>query len=182
MSRWSRFAAIVTALLSVGCSTKSPSDVTVISDFQLPEYLGHWYEIARLNHPFERGLDHVTAHYSMRSDGGVKVVNRGYDVEKKQWKESIGKAYFTQTPNIASLKVSFFGPFYGGYNVIELDKQYRYALICGPNKNYLWILSRTPTLDDAVKQRLLATAQKYGFKTQDLIWVNQSPIDMNSPH
>ena len=178
----SRIAAVITALLSVGCSTKPPPDVTVVSDFQLPRYLGNWYEIARLNHPFEQGLDHVTAHYSMREDGGVKVVNRGFNTEKHQWKESIGKAYFVQSPNIASLKVSFFGPFYGGYNVIELDSEYRYALICGPNKDYLWILARTPTLDDNVKQKLLATAQRYGFKTQDLIWVNQSPIDMSPPH
>ena len=163
MPVWSRIAAVITALLSVGCSTKPPPDVTVVSDFQLPRYLGNWYEIARLNHPFEQGLDHVTAHYSMREDGGVKVVNRGFNTEKNQWKESIG-------------------PFYGGYNVIELDSEYRYALICGPNKDYLWILARTPTLDDNVKQKLLATAQRYGFKTQDLIWANQSPIDMSPPH
>lgn len=169
----SKLCVIVSALLSVACSVKPPSGVKVVDDFELNRYLGKWYEIARLDHVFERDLEQVTANYSMRSDGGVKVINRGFNANKQQWKESEGKAYFTGSPSVASLKVSFFGPFYGGYNVIELDKDYQHVLISGPNRNYLWILSRTPTLEESARKTLLATAKNYGFDTEKLIWVKQ---------
>lgn len=173
MSLWKSFIASVGALLSVACSTTPPKNVTVVENFEADRYLGQWYEIARLDHRFERGLDHVTATYSKRDDGGLKVINRGYSARKQRWKESIGKAYFTGSPQRAALKVSFFGPFYGGYNVIALDKDYRYALVCGPNHNYLWILSRTPQLDASVKQQLTDQARQAGFPVDKLIWVNQ---------
>ena len=165
MSLWKTFIASVGALLSVACSTTPPKNVTVVENFDADRYLGQWYEIARLNHRFERGLDHVTATYSKRDDG--------YDAQKQRWKESIGKAYFTGSPQRAALKVSFFGPFYGGYNVIALDSDYRYALICGPNHDYLWILSRTPQLDESVKQKLTEQARQAGFPVNKLIWVKQ---------
>lgn len=173
MSLWKSFIASVGALLSVACSTTPPENVTVVENFEADRYLGQWYEIARLDHRFERGLDHVTATYSKRDDGGLKVINRGYSARKQRWKESIGKAYFTGSPQRAALKVSFFGPFYGGYNVIALDKDYRYALVCGPNHKYLWILSRTPQLDTSVKQQLTDQARQAGFPVDKLIWVNQ---------
>ncbi|HHH2121730.1 TPA: outer membrane lipoprotein Blc, partial [Yersinia enterocolitica] len=151
MRLWSKLSVITATLLSVACGVTPPKDVKIVDNFQLPRYLGTWYEIARLDHSFERGLDNVTANYSPRDDGGVKVINRGYNAKKQQWQESIGKAYFIGSPQQASLKVSFFGPFYGGYNVIDLDDEYQHALIAGPNREYLWILSRTPTIDNQTR-------------------------------
>ncbi|MEQ1531638.1 MAG: lipocalin family protein, partial [Methylococcales bacterium] len=135
------------------------------------------YEIARLDHTFERGLEQVTATYSQKENGSIKVINRGFNTEKKVWKEAEGKAYFIDPANAdgsrtGKLKVSFFGPFYGAYNIIELDKtDYRYVMICGPDNSYLWILSRTPQLDDTVKQTLVAKAKSLGFATDKLIFV-----------
>ncbi|CNC52223.1 lipocalin family protein [Yersinia alsatica] len=178
MRLWSKLSVLTATLLSVACGVTPPKDVKIVDNFQLPRYLGTWYEIARLDHSFERGLDHVTANYSLRDDGGVKVVNRGYNVKKQQWQESIGKAYFIGSPQQASLKVSFFGPFYGGYNVIDLDDEYQHALIAGPNRDYLWILSRTPTIDTQTQQRLVAVAQHYGFPVDKLIWVEQGEMSL----
>lgn len=175
MRLWSKLSVLMATLLSVACSVTLPKDVKIVDNFQLPRYLGTWYEIARLDHSFERGLDHVTANYSPRDDGGVKVINRGYNANKQQWQESVGKAYFIGSPQQASLKVSFFGPFYGGYNVIDLDDEYQHALIAGPNRDYLWILSRTPTIDSQTRDRLVAVAKNYGFPVEDLIWVKQTP-------
>ncbi|CNI91337.1 outer membrane lipoprotein Blc [Yersinia mollaretii] len=173
MRLWSKLSVLTVTLLSVACSVTPPKDVKIVDNFQLPRYLGTWYEIARLDHSFERGLDHVTANYTPRDDGGVKVINRGYNARKQQWQESIGKAYFIGSPQLASLKVSFFGPFYGGYNIIELDDDYSYALVSGPNRDYLWILSRTPTLSADVREKLLSVAKDYGFPIDKLIWVKQ---------
>ncbi|MFL4558532.1 outer membrane lipoprotein Blc [Yersinia kristensenii] len=176
MRLWSKLSVIIATLLSVACSVTPPKDVKIVDNFQLPRYLGTWYEIARLDHSFERGLDRVTANYSLRDDGGVKVINRGYNAKKQQWQESIGKAYFIGSPQQASLKVSFFGPFYGGYNVIDLDDEYQHALIAGPNREYLWILSRTPTIDNQTRDRLVAVAKNYGFPVEQLIWVKQGKV------
>ncbi|MFI0488170.1 MAG: outer membrane lipoprotein Blc [Yersinia sp. (in: enterobacteria)] len=173
MRLWSKFSVLVATLLSVACNVTAPKDVKVVDNFQLPRYLGTWYEIARLDHSFERGLDSVTANYTPRDDGGINVINRGYNPKKQQWQESIGKAYFIGSPQQASLKVSFFGPFYGGYNVIDLDDEYQHALIAGPNKDYLWILSRTPTINTQTRDRLVAVAKSYGFPVDELIWVKQ---------
>ncbi|WP_145508472.1 lipocalin family protein [Yersinia alsatica] len=178
MRLWSKLSVLTATLLSVACGVTPPKDVKIVDNFQLSRYLGTWYEIARLDHSFERGLDHVTANYSLRDDGGVKVVNRGYNVKKQQWQESVGKAYFIGSPQQASLKVSFFGPFYGGYNVIDLDDEYQHALIAGPNRDYLWILSRTPTIDTQTQQRLVAVAQHYGFPVDKLIWVEQGEMSL----
>ena len=114
----------------------------------------------------------MTANYGTRNDGGIRVLNRGYDPVAGKWKESEGKAYFTGADTTAALKVSFFGPFYGGYNVIRLDEDYQYALVAGPNRDYLWILSRTPTLPEAVKQDYLSTARELGFPVDTLVWVS----------
>ncbi|EKN5159359.1 hypothetical protein DVP88_19100 [Yersinia enterocolitica] len=176
MRLWSKLSVITATLLSVACGVTPPKDVKIVDNFQLPRYLGTWYEIARLDHSFERGLNNVTANYSPRDDGDVKVINRGYNAKKQQWQESIGKAYFIGSPQQASLKVSFFGPFYGGYNVIDLDDEYQHALIAGPNREYLWILSRTPTIDNQTRDRLVSVAQHYGFPVEELIWVKQGEI------
>lgn len=173
MSFWKIVVAGAGALLSVACSTTPPKGVTPVEGFNADLYLGSWYEIARLNHPFERGLNQVTATYSKRDDGGLKVVNRGFNEKKQRWQESVGKAYFTGPASRAALKVSFFGPFYGGYNVIALDNDYQHALVCGPNRDYLWILSRTPQISESVKSSLLEKARTEGFDVSKLIWVKQ---------
>ncbi len=158
-----------------------PENVEIVDGVNAEQYLGTWYEIARLDHSFERGLDNVTAQYAQNADGSIKVINRGYHREDKKWNEAIGKAYFIEKPNadktyLGKLKVSFFGPFYGAYNIIALDKvYYNYVMICGPNKDYLWILSRTPELSYPIKQELVSQAKALGFATDKLIYVNQNP-------
>ncbi len=169
---------ILFAALAAGC-TGAPDGVEPVSGFELERYLGTWYEIARLDHRFERGLTDVTATYSMREDGGVKVVNRGYRTDDSEWDEAIGKAYFVGEADVGQLKVSFFGPFYGGYNVVELDEQnYQFALVVGPTRDYLWILARTPTLDEKTVNALVARAESLDFPTDELIFVShRAPED-----
>lgn len=155
------------------CST-IPKGVQAVSPFELERYLGKWYEIARFDFRFEKGLNNVTAEYSLRSDGKVKVLNRGYDYEKKTWKEAIGKAKFAGEENIAMLKVSFFGPFYTGYNVIALDADYQYALVAGKNFDYLWILSREKTIPENIKSEYLELAKSLGFNISELLWIDHN--------
>ena len=163
---------LATGLLA-GCAA-TPQGVTPVDNFELDRYLGTWYEIARLDHRFERGLTEVSATYSKHSNGGIDVINRGLDKQTGKRKEAKGRAYFVNEPTVARLKVTFFWPFYGGYNVIELDREnYFYALVCGPSREYLWILSRTPTLDKEALQSLISTAKKLGFDTSQLILVEQ---------
>lgn len=162
----------MTSLFLAGCLGK-PESVTPVKEFELEKYLGKWYEIARLDHSFERGMDQVTAEYSLRDDGGVRVTNRGFLVEKDKWKESEGKAFFVNEADEGYLKVSFFGPFYGSYIIFELDKDsYQYAFISGPDTSYLWFLSRTPTVDQELMSRFVETAKELGFDTNKLIYVN----------
>jgi apolipoprotein D and lipocalin family protein len=161
----------ITILLS-GC-VNIPENVSPVTGFDIDRYLGTWYEIARLDHSFERGLERVTAEYSYRHDGGIKVVNRGFDPKKNKWKESIGKAYFVGDSNLGRLKVSFWGPFYGAYNIIDLDKKnYSYSLVCGPKKSYLWILARKPYMEESLKSELINKAKTLGFETDQMIYVS----------
>lgn len=159
-----------------GC-TGMPKNVKVVENFDLNRYMGRWYEIARLDHSFERGLSQVTATYTPRDDGGVDVTNRGYDMQKGVWNETHGKAYPLGEPGQGRLKVSFFGPFYGGYNILELDrKDYSYAMVAGPDRDFLWILARQPQLPQATLQRLVAEARRLGFNTDRLIYVDHSRL------
>ena len=163
---------IALALFLSGC-IGVPDNVKPVNNFQANSYMGKWYEIARLDHSFERGLSQVTANYSPRDDGGVKVINKGYSVKDKAWKEAEGKAYFVGRPDQGYLKVSFFGPFYGSYIIFELDHEgYKYSLVSVLNKSYLWILSRTPIIDDALKDILIAKAAALNFDTRKLIFVD----------
>lgn len=148
-----------------------PKGVTAVTPFHKEKYLGKWYEIARLDFKFERGLNNTTAQYSLNDDGTIRVVNRGYAYAKDEWNEAVGKAKFVGDDNVAKLKVSFFGPFYSGYNVIALDEEYRYALVAGKNLKYLWILSRDTTIPDDVKENYLRIAEEIGYNTSELIWV-----------
>ena len=167
-----KYLVVLLLLLLTSC-TSLPEDIKPITGFELDRYLGKWYEIARLDHSFERGLSKVTADYSMREDGGVRVINRGYNAEKNKWNEAEGKAYFVSTPDIGKLKVSFFGPFYGGYNILALDKEnYQYSLVAGPGLNYLWILARAPDLEQSIIIELVKKAQSLGFPVKDLMYVN----------
>jgi len=166
-------AMLALSVFGAGC-TGVPDGLEPVTGFELDRYLGTWYEIARLDHRFERGLSNVTANYALRDDGGVSVVNRGYDAEDAEWREAEGKAYFVGDETVGHLKVSFFGPFYGAYNIIELDKAgYQYAMIAGPNRSYLWILSRTPTMNAALLERLVDRAREFGFAIDELILVDQ---------
>jgi len=166
--------ALLTSVLQSGC-TGIPDGVQAVTEFELERYLGTWYEVARLDHKFERGMSNVTATYSMRDDGGVSVVNRGYKVAKGEWDDATGKAYFIGDADVGQLKVSFFGPFYGGYNILELDKDdYQYALISGPDRSYLWILARSPNLSQDVLSTLVNKAKDMNFPVDELIYVDHT--------
>lgn len=163
--------SVLVALFISGC-VGIPKNVTPVSNFNVEKYLGTWYEIARLDQKFERGLTRVTADYSLRKDGGIKVVNRGYVEKEAKWKAVEGKAYFVKTPDQGYLKVSFFGPFYGSYVIFELDHEgYQYALVSGPDTSYLWMLARTPAISDELKKSLIEKAAARGFDTTKLIFV-----------
>lgn len=165
---------ILFSLVLAGCVGK-PDNIEPVSDFHLKRYLGTWYEIARLDHRFERGLSKVMANYTLRDDGGVRVLNRGYSGKNGEWKQAEGKAYFVEDANTGYLKVSFFGPFYGSYIVFVLDKEkYQHAVVSGPDKSYLWILARTPEIDESLKKRLIRKAAEKGFNTAKLIFVEHN--------
>jgi len=173
------FVFLLSTILT-GC-LGMPKDVTPVTNFDLNRYLGTWHEVARLDHSFERGLSDVTATYSLREDGGVKVINRGFSREEDKWQEAEGKAYFVENDKTAYLKVSFFGPFYGSYVVFELDDDYQYAFISGPDHGYLWLLSRTPTVPESVKERFISEAKQRGFATEELIFVDHARTDPKQP-
>lgn len=156
-----------------GCTSK-PEGVEPIQNFELKPYLGKWFEIARLDHSFERGLSNVTAEYELREDGGVTVINRGYSQEEQSWKQAEGKAYFVDEPSTGHLKVSFFGPFYSSYIIFELGEDYDYAFISGYNRDYLWLLSRQPQVDSATLERFKQVARDKGFAVDELILVDQT--------
>jgi len=157
-------------ILFGSCST-IPEGAVAVKPFNKEKYLGKWYEIARFDFKFERNMNNTTAQYSINDNGTIKVVNRGYNYEKKEWKEANGIAKFVGDDDVAMLKVSFFRPFYSGYNVIAIDNDYRFALVCGKNLSYLWILSRETTIPEDIKQNYTTIAKKLGFNTSDLIWV-----------
>ena len=152
------------------CST-IPRGVVAVRPFHKEKYLGKWYEIARLDFKYERNLNNTTAEYSLNENGSIKVENRGFNVVKGKNVQALGKAKFIGDENIAMLKVSFFGPFYAGYNVIALDEDYKYALVSGDRFKYLWILSRETSIPDDIKNKYLKIGESLGYKTSDLIWV-----------
>lgn len=159
-----------TVALLAACSGV-PQGLHPVTGFDAQKYLGHWNEIARLDHGFERGLSDVTADYRKLPDGRIEVLNRGFDAKKNKWKEAKGVVRFQGKPDVGSLEVSFFGPFYGAYNVLVLDPQYRYAVVAGPDRGYLWILARDRQLDTATLAILVERARGWGFATDKLIYV-----------
>jgi apolipoprotein D and lipocalin family protein len=162
--------AFTLALLS-GCLGMPPT-VEPVKNFELNKYLGKWYEVARLDHSFERGLNQISAEYSVNDDGSVTVLNRGFSEEDNEWQDAQGTAYFVGKSDEGYLKVSFFGPFYGSYVVFELEHDnYQYAFVSGPNTDYLWLLSRTPNVAPEVMEKFVAMSKARGFDTEKLIYV-----------
>ena len=167
--------AASTCLLLASCaSTLPPPGVKAVTPFDVQRYAGRWYELARLDHSFEGDMTDVSATYTVQGDGSVRVVNLGYTPATGHWREAVGKALFTQAPTIGSLKVSFFGPFYGGYHVAALDPDYRWALVLGPDTSYAWILARSKHLPTPARDAIVAQAQALGVDTSALIWVTHA--------
>lgn len=169
-----RYFIIIISIL-LGSCTSIPSDIKPVEKFELQRYLGTWYEIARLDHSFERGLSRVSAHYEMNEKGAVTVTNRGFNQIQDRWDEAQGKAALVDDALTGHLKVSFFGPFFGSYVIFELDHiDYQYAFVTSYNKDFLWFLARTPMVDQAVIQRFEELVSLYNFDQQAIIWVDQS--------
>jgi apolipoprotein D and lipocalin family protein len=164
-------------LLLFGCAPSkemSTESIPAIKSFDLKRYLGVWYEAARLPHSFENGLDRVTATYTLQEDGTIKVLNKGFNTSEGEWKEANGKAYIPDTLAGAILKVSFFWIFYGEYKVIALDTvNYSYAMVTSSSKKYLWILSRSPQLEQTVYDDLIGKAKDWGFNVSQIYKVVQ---------
>jgi apolipoprotein D and lipocalin family protein len=156
--------------LFAGC-TAIPKNAVAVSNLDKSKYLGKWYEIARFDFKFEKNLSDTSAEYTLLNNGKIGVKNRGYDSVKKVWKEAIGKAKFRGADTVGELSVSFFGPFYSGYNIIALDSDYKYALIAGNSLKYLWILSREKTIPDSIKTEYLEKANALGYDTSKLLWI-----------
>ncbi len=171
-----KFIIVPLLLFITGC-TGIPDNIQPVKSFDADKYLGKWYEIARLDHSFERGLTNVTAEYSLLEDGGIKVLNKGFSIDENEWKDAQGKAYFVRGADEGYLKVSFFGPFYGSYIIFELDKEnYQYAFVCGPDTSYLWFLSRTPQVSQQLLEHFIQEAHKLGFPADELIFVEHNNI------
>jgi apolipoprotein D and lipocalin family protein len=164
-------------LISIAGCVGVPENITPVKEFDLQKYMGKWYEIARLDHSFERGLENVSAEYSLREGGGVVVNNRGYSTKEQKWKDITGKAFFVNEENEGYFKVSFFGPFYGSYVIFELDHEdYQYAFVSGPNTKYLWFLSRTPMVDQSLMDYFIEKVSGLGFDANELVFVNHDNI------
>ena len=183
-SRYSRAARRLSSILMAaialcGCVGK-PEGVVPIRPFAIDRYLGEWFEIARLDHSFERGLTNVTATYTLRDDGSVGVLNRGFDRKTCKWKDADGRAVFQGAKDIASLSVTFFWPFAGGYHVFDLDQvDYGWALVSGPSRNYLWILARRPDLSPEIRNRLVEKARSYPTKQADALIADRNYQDLD---
>lgn len=174
------------ALLAVGavtintisCRASIPKRARAVNPFDVQKYLGKWFEIARLDFKYEKNLRNVTAVYSWNKNGTIRVENRGYDFKKNKWKESIGKAKFVNKKHNGRLKVSFFGPFYAGYNVIAVDDDYQYALVAGNDLYNMWILSRKPSIPNTIRKSYLKLAEGIGHDITKLIWTKH--VDENN--
>jgi|SRR5690606_13724288 len=167
-------AAASIGLMGLFSCSQIPDNAKAVQPFDKGKYLGKWFEIARLDFKFEKDLNNTTAFYSLNENGSIKVLNKGYDTVNGKWKQAMGKAKFVGEEDVAMLKVSFFGPFYSGYNVIAIDDDYQYALVAGKNLDYLWILSRQTTIPEEIKNDFLKTAKEIGYNTSELIWVEHN--------
>lgn len=184
IKRAAPFAIAGAALVSAGAwlwqktRVGLPEGAVPVTNFDVTRYLGQWYEIARFDYRFEKGLQNVTAHYSQNPDGSISVLNRGQDSFSKKWEESTGKAKFVADEHTGRLKVSFFGPFYAAYTIIALDDDYQYALIAGNDLEYLWLLSRSPQMPEEIKKDYLQKAAAIGYDISRLLWTKQKAVFM----
>ena len=171
------FAAVaITAItLFSSCSVKVPDYVEPVKNFDAKDYEGKWYEIARFDFKYEKDMNQVTAQYTLQEDGSIEVINRGYDYIKNEWKEKKGKAKFNGPEDQGALKVSFFGPFYAGYNVVMMEPDYQTALVFGEKRDYIWFLSRKPTLSEETKQKFIDKAKEAGYDLNRLVWTEHNP-------
>ncbi|MFP4460152.1 MAG: lipocalin family protein [Candidatus Zixiibacteriota bacterium] len=164
---------LLLAIIGIFASSNAPKakDIPLVENFELDKYLGTWYEIARLDHSFERNLDSVTATYSVRDDGKIKVLNKGYNTKKGKWSTAEGKAWIPNEDQPARLKVSFFWIFSAEYRIIALDDEYSYAMVTSSSKKYLWILSRSPKMPEEKLDMLLKKAKDWGFDLSEIYFV-----------
>lgn len=168
-----RFLCSLSLLTLFGCA-RSTAHLEPVQPFDVGRYTGVWYEAARFPHRFEEGLERVSAEYSRREDGTLRVLNKGFNPETGQWGQIEGTAKFAEAPDVGSLKVCFFWPFYGAYKIVALDTQeYTWAIVTGNTDRYLWILTRQPRLPENEFQDLIARVREMGFDTSQLIRVNQ---------
>jgi len=157
-------------VISLSGCTGIPNGIKPVKNFDLKKYAGKWYEIARLDHSFERGLQSITAEYMIKPNGEVSVINRGYSTKHDEWQDANGVASFVESDDLGYLKVSFFRPFYGSYIVFELDEDYQYAFVSGPNKSYLWLLSREPNPPKELIYKFKKISTELGFDVDELIF------------
>lgn len=169
--------SLLGGVLVLSACSSIPKNAKAVEGFEVERYMGAWYEIARFDFRFERNLDNTSAQYTLDEKGRVHVLNSGYNYIEKEWKKAEGKAKFRGDSSVAALKVSFFGPFYTGYNVVALDDNYQYALVAGKDLGYLWILSRDKTIPNSVKEEYVQIAQDIGYDTSKLIWVEHDKTD-----
>lgn len=167
---------LILALVSSGCQM-IPRGATTVQAFDVKKYVGTWYEIARIDSIFEKDLNNVTARYTLLKNGEVEVLNRGYNTKKLKWQASKGKARFRGSKNVGELEVSFFGPFFSGYNILALQgdqSNYEYALVAGKDTDYLWILSRTKSIPQEIKEKFLERAKEVGYNVHRLNWIEHT--------
>lgn len=151
-----------------------PENISPVTGFEIERYLGKWFEVARADNRFEKGLIKTTADYTLNGDGTVNVLNSGIDEISGRYKRASGTAVFVRNQYEGALKVSFFGPFYGGYNIVDLDEDYRWAIIVGSSAKYFWVLSRTPEVPAELRERAYKVAAEAGVITSDIKWVQQN--------
>lgn len=163
-------AAIIYKLISKDI----PDGATAVQPFDINRYLGKWYEIARLPNRIERNIKDITDNYSRINDNTFKIVAKGYDTKKGNWREMSGKIKFAAQKGVGMFKVSYLGLFYAAYNVLDIDPHYKYALVSGNRLDYLWILSREPSVPEDIKHQFLLKAMSIGFAVEQLEWMNPS--------
>jgi apolipoprotein D and lipocalin family protein len=170
-------AGLMLGPLSSCVSKPETATVTAVRGFDAKRYEGRWYEIARLDHPVERNQTNVTATYSESPDGGMLILNRGYDTKSRKWKTADGHARMVGDAGTGSFKSKVYSPFYATYHVMALDqKNYSYALVASEDKDHLWILSRTPHMDERTLAELKNRARSLGYPTEDLIMVSHEAV------
>ncbi len=151
-----------------------PDIVTPVTNFELSRYLGKWFEVARVENRFEKGLIKTTAEYTLNGDDTVNVLNSGLVESTGRHKRASGTAVFVRGKDEGALKVSFFRPFYGGYNIVDLDEDYQWAIIVGSSPKYFWVLSRTTEVSEELSARAIKVASEVGIVPHNIKWVQQN--------